>query len=466
MSTSTPSPADQGRRRTLAALVATAGAPLLARGGGARRRVGVVGAGMAGVACAWMLDGACDVVLFEAASSIGGNVQTIDVEVGGQVYPIDIGAQYFHPAAYPNYVALLAQLGLYPPSTGGSHDFPASITQFNAGQPRPGFVSPVLPGRVWPIAADWNRAGLAAFEICFAAAKLREQHDASYDLTLGVWLPRLGLTTEQWQGMLLPWCASLYNGDIEAAMGISARAALVFAAKTFPDKLTEPIVYYVLEQGMIEPLRRMAAQFTTVDLHTGAPVSAVTRTAGGFRIDASGAGVSAQVDDVVFASSGGPTLQLLAGISGTAAQRAALGRIAFFDTQMMLHTDPVYVPSEPRYASFLNSEVDGGYCEASMAMAAVYPDAPGGAPAVWKSWVTHRTSLPTQVLASASFRHLLSTPQSIHAQQALLKRQGEAGVWFAGGYTQPYDSQESALVSAMNVATGLGVAPRLGLPRA
>jgi predicted NAD/FAD-binding protein len=63
-------------------------------------------------------------------------------------------------------------------------------------------------------------------------------------------------------------------------------------------------------------------------------------------------------------------------------------------------------------------------------------------------------------LHQASFKHLLTTPATIRAQDALNLQQGSGCIWFAGGWTQPYDSQESALVSAMNVAEAMLPGPR------
>lgn len=454
------SPADVGRRQALGAMAAAAGGmPWLAQAAAPLRRVGIVGAGMAGVATAWLLDGQRAVQLFEAAPALGGNVQSLDLVVDGQPVRVDIGAQFFHPGPYPHYVALLEQLGLYPPSTGGCHGFVASITLADPSEAQPRFVSPVLPGRAWPLAAPWNRAGLQAFNVAFAAAQRREQRDASWQLTLGEWLPTLGLTPAQWQGMLLPWAASLHNGDIAEAANISARAAMVFAALALPERPTDPVVYNVLEASMVEPLQRMLAQCSTVQLRTGSAVVAVQRLAGGgFRLGTA-AGALHEVDDLVFAASGEPTLQLLSGLPGSAAQRAALQGIGFFDARLMLHTDPVYAPPAAPQVSFLNCAVQGNACEASMDMARVLSAPAGGSPpALWKSWVTHRQQLPAQVLHEASFRHLLPTPATLRAQGRLRALQGQGGVWFAGGYTQPYDAQETALLSAMAVADGLGVA--------
>ena len=449
------------RREVLGALVASAGLPAVTRSGTPTRRVGIVGAGMAGVSLAWLLDGERDVVLLEARESIGGNVQSLEVEQDGQVFVVDVGAQFFHPGPYPTYVELLTLLGLFPPGPPGeteSHSFPASFTLSVGLRPLPRFVSPVIPGRVWPVLAPWNWAGLRAFSAAFAAAKLREEADASWDLTLGAWLPTLGLSPAQWEGMLLPWAASLYSGDVEQTRGLSARSAMIFAAKALPDNPTDPLPYYVLDRGMAEPLRRMVQQSPAAQVLTGAAVEHVSRTPhGGFHLRCAD-GRDLQVDDLVFASSGPATLGLLEGLPGTAAQRAAVKGIEFYDSRLMLHTDPAYAPPNPTFRSFLNCEARGGFCEASMGLARVLALPPGASePNLWKSWVTHRRRLPNEILHESSFRHMLPTPGSLAAQTALRALQGQGGVWFAGGYTLPFDSQETALLSALQVALGLGV---------
>ena len=446
------------RRRFLGAMAAAAGGLPLAGHASGLPRVAVIGAGMAGVASAWLLDGTHDVTLLEARSTLGGNVRTLPIEIEGHPWMVDLGAQYFHPGPYPTYVQLLTELGLYPLAPGSSHEFVASITLAAAAEARPRFVSPVLPGRAWPLLTDWNRAGIEAFNTTFKAAQRREQLDAPWSLTLGEWLPGLGLTQAQWEGMILPWAASLFSGDIEQARGLSARSAMVFAALALPASPLDPVVYDVLDGGMIEALLRMAAQFTTVQVHTGTPVATVARQdGGGFLVTPMGA-PPVQVDDVVLAASGPPTLDLLAGITGTGPQRAALAGIEFHDARLMLHTDAAYVAPTPALRSFFNAQVEGAFCEASHALADVLPASAGQPPpALWKSWVTHRSHLPQQVLHDVSFSHFLPTPASLRAQKLLRARQGEGGVRLAGGYLHPYDAQETALLSAIDVAAGLGV---------
>ena len=447
------------RRDMLRTVGALAAAPALAARAAVLPRIGIVGAGMAGVSLAWLLDGHYDVTLIEAAPEIGGNVHGVDVDLDGQQFVVDAGAQFFHPGPYPVYTALLTALGLYPPQAGsaGSHAFKASITVAAPASPLPRFVSPVVPDRTWPLLAGWNGAGTSAFATCFAAARVRELQGASYALTLGDWLPTLGLTRDQWEGMLLPWAASLFSGSIEQARGLSARAAMIFAAKALPANPLEPLLYYVLTPGMGEVLRRLLDQCSTVTVRTGAAVQHVVRdSVGGFHLHCADSSV-VTVDDLVFASSGPGTLQLLAGMPGTAPQMSALQAIEFHDARLTLHTDPVYAPGHPLFWSFLNCSVEGAFCEASMWLAPVLAGIPPATAArVWKSWTTHRVQQPAQILHDVTFKHMLPTPTTLAAQALLRLMQGRDGLWFAGGYLRPYDAQETALLSALGVALGLG----------
>jgi uncharacterized protein len=444
------------RREVLGTLAAGATLPLTSRAGAALPRVGVVGAGMAGVALAWLLDGEREVVLLEAGAGIGGNVQSVPLEIDGQPYRVDIGAQFFHPGPYPTYVALLQELGLYPPAPGGARSFPASITVAAPGEATPRFVSPVLPGRGWPLLAPWNLSGVQAFATVFRAAKRREEFDAPWELTLGDWLPTLGLSTEQVEGIVLPWAASLFSGDIEQARTLSARAAMVFAAKALPEDPLAPLEYFVLEQGLIDALERMVSAFSTVSVLTNTPVESIERADTGFTVRADG-GLELGVEQLVLATSGPPALALLEGVPGTLALRLALQGMEFHDARLMLHTDAAYPPGPNAVRSFLNCEVNGAYCESSMWLADVLPPGPNGAPALWKSWTTFRDTFPSAVLHETSFVHMLPTPATLQAQTRLARAQGTRDIWVAGGFTAPYDSQETALLSALDIAEGLGV---------
>jgi predicted NAD/FAD-binding protein len=206
---------------------------------------------------------------------------------------------------------------------------------------------------------------------------------------------------------------------------------------------------------MAEPLRRMVAQMDTVEILTRARVEHITRQ-GGFVIRCAD-GRQRQVDDLVLAPSGPASLRLLEGMHGTLTQQAALRDIEFETTRIAVHTDPIYAPKDPNYWSFLNCRVHSHYCESSMWLAEVLtPSPPQTEVRLWKSWVTHRDRQPAHVLHESTFRHMVPTVASLRAQARLADVQGRDRIWIAGGYTFPFDSQETAFVSALRAAFGLG----------
>lgn len=427
------------------------------QGGSGRRRVGIVGGGMAGVATAWLLDGAYDVVLFEAADAIGGNARTVEVPVGGRPVPIDIGAQYFHPGAYPKYTRLLEHLGLL---GGGTHEAPATITLSRGRDGDPLFVSPVTPDRMWPLREAWNGPGVLAFTVMSRAAVELEQGDGDWQVTVEAWLEGLRLTETQRNDILLPWVASLYSGDVEQARGLSARSALVFLSRTLAEGGLTGASYFTVAEGMGRVLERMVSACETLTVRTGAaverlePLEPLEPANLGFRVVT--AREALVVDELVLAAPPEAASRLLADLPGTDALRGALAGIERHVARLALHRDPAYAHADERYWSFLNVASDGRHAEASMWLAPMLRPLPDGTPVdVWKSWITHRDRPPAEPLHGAEFRHMLPTPATLRAQEALRALQGAGGPWVVGGWSRPFDAQETALESAMDVAAAL-----------
>ena len=59
-------------------------------------KVGIIGGGISGLATAWLLDGHCEVILFEKSQELGGHARTIYVDVGDHKVPIEIGFEFFN----------------------------------------------------------------------------------------------------------------------------------------------------------------------------------------------------------------------------------------------------------------------------------------------------------------------------------------------------------------------------------
>ena len=77
-----------------------------------KQRIAVVGAGISGLASAWLLSRQHDVTLFEAGDYLGGHTNTVDVTLEGKTHPVDTGFLVFNEKTYPNLIAMFALLGV------------------------------------------------------------------------------------------------------------------------------------------------------------------------------------------------------------------------------------------------------------------------------------------------------------------------------------------------------------------
>lgn len=417
--------------------------------------VAVVGAGIAGVSTAWLLDGAYAVDLYEARDRLGGNVQTIDVEVGGAVVPIDLGAQHFHPRVYPTYMRLLERYGLgaLDATDGtGAVEVPGSITMTDPrGEAL--FVAPRIPDRVWPLREDWNTAPVEAFRRYADAGRTFESSDPAWTVTVDEWLSTLDIEPAQRDGLILPWIAALNSGSIEQTRGFSARAAIIFMSRALGDGALEAASYFALERGMVEVMRQMLAETTTVATHLSRPVARIERS-GERPVVVDERGEKRAYDAVVFASRPDAASMLLADDPAAEPARSVIGGVDLYDARLVFHRDAAFAHADPMYRSFLNAVVDGPTCEASMQLGLAMRPVDGAPVDVWKSWISHRDG-PSDPIAEAVYRHVLYTPSTIRAGEQLGALQGGGGLYFAGGWTLPFDAQETGLLSAMAIAEQL-----------
>ena len=73
-------------------------------------RVAIVGSGVSGNVCAWLLHADHDVHLFEGEDYPGGHTRTVEVEIEGRSYVADTGFMVCNDRTYPLFLELLSQL--------------------------------------------------------------------------------------------------------------------------------------------------------------------------------------------------------------------------------------------------------------------------------------------------------------------------------------------------------------------
>ena len=75
-------------------------------------KIAVIGAGIAGLTAAYLLNRKYDITLYEAAECVGGHTATKIVNWQDKDYCIDTGFIVYNDWTYPNFIKLINQLGV------------------------------------------------------------------------------------------------------------------------------------------------------------------------------------------------------------------------------------------------------------------------------------------------------------------------------------------------------------------
>lgn len=76
-----------------------------------RKKIAIIGTGIAGNVAAYKLRDEHEITVFEAGNYVGGHTNTVDVFENGQRFPVDTGFIVFNERTYPNFIQLLDEIG-------------------------------------------------------------------------------------------------------------------------------------------------------------------------------------------------------------------------------------------------------------------------------------------------------------------------------------------------------------------
>ena len=125
------------------------------------RRIAVVGSGVSGLSCAWLLARDHEVVLYEAERRVGGHADTREAPGRSGAVAVDTGFIVYNEPTYPNLTALFDHLGVETAPTemsfsvsldDGAYEYAGKDLRGLFAQPRN-----VLRPRFWSMLRDLMR---------------------------------------------------------------------------------------------------------------------------------------------------------------------------------------------------------------------------------------------------------------------------------------------------------------------
>ncbi|MCL6262449.1 FAD-dependent oxidoreductase [Craterilacuibacter sp. RT1T] len=410
-------------------------------------KIAIVGSGIAGLSCAWLLERAGNAVtLFEAANYAGGHSNTVDVTLDGLTHPVDTGFLVHNTHTYPNLIALFAELGVQtcPSEMTFSVTHEADGVEWAGSNLATLFAQKrnLLRPRFWGMLRDILRLHRLA-----PALQAQARQDGA---TLGEILDRhhFGDAMRRWY--LLPMGAAIWSTSTRGMLDFSAAAFFEFCANHSLLQVNDRPQWRTLVGGSRQYVQKICASLS--DLRLNCPVMRVRREHDGVWVD-SRCGRE-HFDQIVFACHTDQTLALLE--SPKHAEHALLSAIRYPKNRTLLHTDPSFLPDRKALWSAWNYRMarhgrDSDAVTVSYLINQLQP-LPFSSPVI-VTLNPHRE--PKGVLAEFDYAHPLLDQHASTAQARLDSIQGQGGVWFAGAWTGN-GFHEDGLKAGMRVAIALG----------
>jgi predicted NAD/FAD-binding protein len=413
----------------------------------ARKRIAVVGSGIAGLSCAWLMSKSHDVTLFEADDRIGGHSNTVEAPSPSSPVAVDTGFIVYNEDNYPNLKALFEHLSV--PTRAAHMSFAVSMDDGAFEYSSHGIAALFAQKRNYASPRFWGMIG----------DLLRFQKQAPRDLPE---MERSGETLVQYldrnrygrlfrDAHLLPQAAAIWSSTLDQMTGYPAASFVRFYMNhnllTYDLKPT----WRTVDGGSREYVRRLHADFAGETV-LGAGVVGVSRDAPGASVRFVD-GRSERFDDVVLATHSDQALRLLD--QPTADECRLLGAIGYRPNRAILHRDTALMPKRRKawaawtHKGYSDRAGEGGVTYWMNELQSL------SGPPLFVSLNPARDPDPALVLGEWEYEHPVFDTAAVHAQTELWSLQGEGGVWFAGAWFGS-GFHEDGLQAGLAVAEQLG----------
>ena len=416
-----------------------------------RQRIAVVGTGIAGMSCAWLLSQRHEVTVFESEPRPGGHSHTVGAPCGGATVPVDTGFIVYNEPAYPNLTALFRHLGV--PTQASDMSFGVSLDggalEYAGTDLRGLFAQPrnLLRPRFWAMLRELLR---------FYREAPRDAAQAGAQ-PLDDYLDTHGCGRAFRDDHLYPMAAAIWSTPAAQVGRYPVAAFVRFCENHGLLQISGRPVWRTVHGGSREYVRRLCAPFSD-RLHLDRPVLGLRREAHGVRLRTREGWLPEAFDQVVLATHADRSLALLD--EPTAQERSLLGAFHYTRNLAVLHSDTALMPRRRAVWSswnYLAARGSDAPPTVSYWMNRLQPHLPQG-PGADPLFVTLNPPVsprPEHLIRTEVVEHPLFDAAAMAAQRRLWDLQGQRRTWFCGAYFGS-GFHEDGLQAGLAVAEALG----------
>ena len=429
--------------------------------GGGRRRVAVIGSGVAGLTAAYVLNRQDDVTLFEADSRLGGHAHTHDLaQPDGSSLGVDTGFIVHNERTYPTLLRLFAELGVETQDSEMSMSVRCDGCGLEYAGARDGGrgiiarPSSLLRGRYLLMLLEVTRFYRKARALLRTAPVSAVSPDlAGAEPTLGEFLERENFSPYFISHFMTPVVSAVWSCDPTTALAYPAGYLFTFLGHHGMLGVKGSPQWRTVTGGSARYVEKLAATLPDVRLNT--PVTAVRRHALGVEL-VTEHGVE-DFEAVVIATHPAQALGFLA--DATPAEKEALGGMPYSVNHTVFHRDPAVLPAAGNAKASWNYRLPS--CEARPDKVLVSYDltrlqrlSPADGMPYLVSLGESELIADDRVLERMVYEHPQYTPESLQAQQAIAglsdNRIAYAGAYLGWGF------HEDGALSGVRAAEALG----------
>ncbi|WP_028867938.1 NAD(P)/FAD-dependent oxidoreductase [Psychromonas arctica] len=420
------------------------------------KNIAIIGSGISGLTAAYLLSKKHKVTVFEKNDYIGGHTATVDIEKDGKPYVIDTGFIVFNDKTYPNYLALLDEIGIGKQATEMSfsvHNCQTGL-EYNGHNLNSLFAqrSNLLKPTFWILVKEILRFN----KIC----KSIFEHDTYLPgLTLGEFLNDNKFSDFFAEHYILPMGAAIWSSSLAQMEEFEFRFFVQFFHHHGLLNIADRPQWYVVPNGSRSYITPLIEAFKD-RLHLNANITGITRQDNKIHLhfvnDTSNDSTSNKqtivqtFDEVVIACHSDQALALL--LDATEDEESLLSSMPYSENSVILHTDISLLPDRELAWASWNYQLSQ---DREKAASVTYNmNILQGLKSDHTFCVTLNQKQdidPTKILREFTYHHPIFSSESIRAQRQRDLICGRNQTHFAGAYWHN-GFHEDGVRSAVEVA--------------